>query len=417
MTKIAAYQLPQFLKPGDLVRVVATSGALKELEAFKKGVEIWRSRGYRVELGNNWNIRYGYLAGTDTQRRNALSQAWQDPECKAILCARGGYGSARLLEDWRWEVGSRNSEVGSKDVPAERLYRSGGSGRVGDSESGRLGDKEEWGNKGENSLITNPKSAVLPEAVPGACGGFAKICGTQSPHAAGIDEVQAGSAVRRRSTLHFQHNGDQNPKWIVGFSDVTGLLWSLAAIGIGGVHGSVLTTLASEPDWSIQRLFDCLEGRPLPPLIGKGWGEGKTTGILLPANLTVATHLLGTFVQPSFDGAILALEDVAEAPYRIDRMLTQWRMTGAFRGVRGIALGRFSRCDPPMGSASWSIEEVLRDRLGDLGIPIVSDLPFGHDGVNAALPVGRIARLDAEQGTLDILDNSNEFQEENDSSQ
>ncbi len=112
MTKIAAYQLPQFLKPGDLVRVVATSGALKELEAFKKGVEIWRSRGYRVELGSNWNIRYGYLAGTDTQRRNALSQAWQDPECKAILCARGGYGSARLLEDWSWGERARVGSVG-----------------------------------------------------------------------------------------------------------------------------------------------------------------------------------------------------------------------------------------------------------------------------------------------------------------
>ncbi|AFY76613.1 MAG: LD-carboxypeptidase [Hydrococcus sp. C42_A2020_068] len=328
MTDIAACQLPPFLKPGDLVRVVSTSGALKELEAFKKGVEIWRSRGYRVELGSNWNIRYGYLAGTDTQRRDALAEAWEDPECKAILCARGGYGSARLLENWSWEDGESVGSVGG---------------------------------------------------------------------------------VGRQSI--------QNLKWIVGFSDVTGLLWSLAAIGICGVHGSVLTTLASEPNWSIQRLFDCLEGRPLPPLIGKGWGEGKITGILLPANLTVATHLLGTFVQPSFEGAILALEDVTEAPYRIDRMLTQWRMAGAFRGVRGIALGRFSRCDPPMGSSSWSIEEVLRDRLGDLGIPIVSDLPFGHDGVNAALPVGRIARLDAEQGTLDILDNSNEFQGENYSSQ
>jgi muramoyltetrapeptide carboxypeptidase len=354
MTKIAACQLPPFLKPGDLVRVVATSGALKELEAFKKGVEIWRSRGYRIELGSNWNVRYGYLAGTDTQRRDALAQAWHDPECKAILCVRGGYGSARLLEDWSWEVGSSGS-VGSL-------------GSVGNGETeGRRDSETRRQLPNPQSPIQNPKSK------------------TAAPYASEASEQR------------------QNPKWIVGFSDVTGLLWSLATVGICGVHGSVLTTLASEPDWSIQRLFDCLEGRPLPPLIGKGWGEGKTTGILLPANLTVATHLLGTFVQPSFDGAILALEDVTEAPYRIDRMLTQWRMAGAFRDIRGIALGRFSRCDPPMGSSSWSVEEVLRDRLGDLGIPIVSDLPFGHDGVNAALPVGRIARLDADKGTLDIL--------------
>jgi muramoyltetrapeptide carboxypeptidase len=138
-------------------------------------------------------------------------------------------------------------------------------------------------------------------------------------------------------------------------------------------------------------------------LTGKGWGAGQGTGLLLPANLTVATHLLGTFVQPALDGVILALEDVTEAPYRIDRMLTQWRMTGALKNVQGIALGRFSRCDPPLGSKSWTVEEVLRDRLGDLGIPIVSDLPFGHDGVNAALPVGRMAQLDGDKGTLTLI--------------
>ena len=95
-------ELPPSLQPGDLVRVVAPSGVLRDLEAFERGMEIWRSRGYRVELGSNWNARCGYLAGTDSQRRQALAQAWADPECKAILCARGGYGSTRLLEDWRW---------------------------------------------------------------------------------------------------------------------------------------------------------------------------------------------------------------------------------------------------------------------------------------------------------------------------
>jgi muramoyltetrapeptide carboxypeptidase len=122
----------------------------------------------------------------------------------------------------------------------------------------------------------------------------------------------------------------------------------------------------------------------------------------MPANLTVATHLLNTPAQPSLEGAILAFEDVTEAPYRIDRMLTQWRMSGAFAGVRGIALGRFSQCDPPPNIPSFTVEEVLRDRLSDLGIPIVSDLPFGHDGVNASLPVGVLAQVDGEAGTLSI---------------
>ncbi|MEB3309938.1 MAG: LD-carboxypeptidase [Snowella sp.] len=292
--------LPPFLQPGDRVTVISTSGALKEMAAFEKGLDVWRSRGYQVELGKSWDQREGYLAGTDTARRQALLAAWKDPDCKAILCTRGGYGSMRLLENWQW--------------PA-----------------------------------------------------------------------------------------DVTPKWLIGFSDITGLLWSLATVGITGIHGPVLTTLDDEPAWSKQRLFDAVEGRSLETLTGNGWGGGMVQGHLLPANLTVATHLLATPLQPNLDGVILALEDVTEAPYRIDRLLTHWRLLGVFEKVAGIALGRFSRCYAPAGTNSWTIEEVLRDRFGDLGIPIVSDLPFGHDGVNAALPVGARVELNAEQGTLTFL--------------
>ncbi|MEG3437554.1 LD-carboxypeptidase [Pannus brasiliensis CCIBt3594] len=292
--------IPPFLQSGDLVRVVATSGALKEFDAFDRGVEIWRSRGYSVEFGQNFDRRHGYLAGTDAERRQGLRDAWLDPDCKAILCARGGYGSARLLEDWTW-----------------------------------------------------------PE----------------------IDR----------------------PKWIIGFSDVTGILWSLARQGITGVHGAVLTTVAEESARSLDRLFSLVEGGEIEPLTGEGWGGGKVSGRLLPANLTVATHLLGTPVQPELDGVILALEDVTEAPYRIDRMLTQWRASGVFQKVKGIALGRFSRCEPPIGSDSQTVEEVLKDRLGDLQLPIVSGLSFGHDGENLALPVGTPAELDGNEGRLEIF--------------
>ncbi|HEY9847740.1 MAG TPA: hypothetical protein V6D03_16275 [Candidatus Caenarcaniphilales bacterium] len=166
------------------------------------------------------------------------------------------------------------------------------------------------------------------------------------------------------------------------------------------MHGPVLTTLATEPDWSLDRLFDCVEGRPLAPLKGKGWGGGQVRGRLLPANLTVATHLLGTTVQPDLENIILAWEDVSEAPYRIDRQLTQWRMSGALQRVSAIALGSFSQCLAPPSIPSFTVEEVLRDRLGDLGLPVISDLPFGHHGPNAALPVGLPVCLDADQGTL-----------------
>ena len=292
--------LPPPLQPGDLLRVIAPSGALREFEAFNQGIEIWKAHGYRVEISNNLDDRHGYLAGTDAHRRQHLAAAWHDPECRGILCARGGFGSTRILEDWTWQ----------------------------------------------------------------------------------------------------QNTAD--PKWLIGFSDVTALLWSLYNAGICSLHGPVLTTLADEPESSIGRLFDIVEGRPIPPLKGQGWGGGTVTGALLPGNLTVATHLLGTPLLPHLDGVILALEDVTEAPYRIDRMLTQWRLSGLLSKVRGIALGGFTKCEAPPNVPSLTIEEVLQDRLSDLNIPIVSDLPFGHDSPNAALPVGVMATLDAKAGILEI---------------
>ncbi|MBD2166204.1 LD-carboxypeptidase [Calothrix membranacea FACHB-236] len=295
--------LPPPLKPGDLLRVIAPSGALREFEAFNQSIEIWRSRGYQVEVPATIGYKWGYLAGKDDQRRTQLASAWEDPNCRGILCARGGFGSTRVLEDWHWQ--------------------------------------------------------------------------------AGLSPIQ-------------------NPKWLIGFSDITALLWSLYNEGISSVHGPVLTTLAKEPDWSIERFFNLLEGRPLEPLKGNGWDGGIATGILLPGNLTVATHLFATYLKPDFDGVILGFEDVSEAPYRIDRMLTQWRLSGALSKVKGIALGNFTGCEPPANVSSFSVEEVLRDRLGDLGIPIVADLPFGHDSCNAALPVGALVTLDADQGILAI---------------
>ncbi len=300
----ASLLIPPALKPGDRLIAVALSGTLREREAFMQGVALWRQRGYQVELAPGYDGRWGYLAGTDAQRRKQLQQAWSDPDCKGVLCVRGGYGAARLLEDWEW-----------------------------------------------------------PQLEPTAA-----------------------------------------PKWLIGFSDVTALLWSLGQQGISGVHGPLLTTIASEPAWSIQRLFDWVEGkRDLAPLRGEGWRSGKAEGLLLPANLTVGTHMLNTFAQPDLEGVILAIEDVGEAPYRLDRMLTQWRMMGALDKVAGIALGRFSQCEPPKGIPSLDVVEVLRDRLADLNIPIVAELPFGHDGVNACLPLGVRARLDGDRGTLSLL--------------
>jgi muramoyltetrapeptide carboxypeptidase len=196
--------------------------------------------------------------------------------------------------------------------------------------------------------------------------------------------------------------------WLLGFSDVTSLLWHRLAIGRGGaIHGPLLTTLAAEPAWSRERLRALLFGEPLDDLDGEGWGGGRAEGPLLAANLTVATHLLGTPHLPDLDGAILILEDVGEAPYRIDRMLTHWRLCGALQRLGGIGFGSFEGCsdptDPEGDGSRFSLEQVLRERTADLGIPVLAGLPVGHGNVNAALPLGVHARIDGDRGRLGVI--------------
>jgi muramoyltetrapeptide carboxypeptidase len=212
------------------------------------------------------------------------------------------------------------------------------------------------------------------------------------------------------------------PRWLLGFSDVTSLLWAQLAQGHGGgLHGPLLTTLAAEPAWSQERLRQLLFGERPPALEGEGWRQGVAEGPLLVANLTVATHLLGTAHLPALTGAILVLEDVGEAPYRIDRMLTHWRLSGALGQLAGIAFGAFSGCDDEdeaandddgqeanqataAGDAHRRLEQVLRERTLDLGIPVLAGLPLGHRCGNAAMPLGARARLDADAGRLELLD-------------
>ncbi len=202
----------------------------------------------------------------------------------------------------------------------------------------------------------------------------------------------------------------QPPGWLLGFSDVTSLLLDRARRGLGGgVHGPMLTTLAAEPSWSQERLRALLFGEPLADLLGEGWRAGLAEGPLLVANLTVATHLLGTPHLPNLQGAILILEDVGEAPYRIERMLTHWRLSGALGRLAGLGFGSFEGCEEADSRAGepaqrrFSVEQVLRERSLDLGVPVVAGLPVGHTPGNAALPLGVKARLDGERGRLSLV--------------
>jgi muramoyltetrapeptide carboxypeptidase len=192
---------------------------------------------------------------------------------------------------------------------------------------------------------------------------------------------------------------------LVGFSDITALHQAVVMAGATPIHGPVVNQLPALPESDREALFALLEGRATPRLEGLGYlVGGRARGRLRGGNLALLASLCGTPQQPRFNGAVVLLEDVGEAPYRLDRMLTQLLATGALHDVAGVVLGDFAGCDAEQGQPPTRVTalEVLGERLGPLRVPIVTGAPVGHGARNVALPLGVEVELDAEAGTLEV---------------
>jgi len=131
---------------------------------------------------------------------------------------------------------------------------------------------------------------------------------------------------------------------------------------------------------------------------------GRVTGRLVGGNLTVLTAIVGSPYVPDFDGAVLFLEDIDEAVYRVDRMLTQLSLAGHLERIGGLVFGHCTDCPPGKGYGSLTLEDVLRDHILPLGIPAYSGALFGHIDRQFTLPVGCDVELDADQGTIRLLE-------------
>jgi muramoyltetrapeptide carboxypeptidase len=176
-----------------------------------------------------------------------------------------------------------------------------------------------------------------------------------------------------------------------GYSDCTAILAALAGIGVAGFHGPVLES--SGWDEGMRHLqwpagaIGPLHADPLVHLGGPpadGW-----TGVLAGGNLTLVTALLGTpWAFPLDADTFLVLEDVGEAPYRIDRMLTQLKEAGVWRRVGGVVVGQLTRCDGPAGAPGPTAAEVVAERLAGAGIPVYAGLPVGHGPSPVTVPLG-----------------------------
>jgi muramoyltetrapeptide carboxypeptidase len=189
------------------------------------------------------------------------------------------------------------------------------------------------------------------------------------------------------------------PKWLVGFSDVTALHVEAQAVGVASLHAHHAAGLGRGDFHARQRWLDALEAPHAPrELRGQTLAKGRVRGPLVGGNLTVLFTCAVTGRLRIPEGAILALEDVTEASYRIDRMLSALRVGGHLRGVGGVAVGGFTDCLP--GLHRVPVERVVERELARLGVPVVSGLPFGHDLPNEPLLLGAEAELDADAGCL-----------------
>jgi len=197
----------------------------------------------------------------------------------------------------------------------------------------------------------------------------------------------------------------RDPKFLVGFSDITALHLALLRGGAGGaIHGALrgdardttdsergpsLTTLLSHPG---PVRIPALPDEPTTAL-----SNGRSaTGPLIGGNLDMVTTCAG-WALPPLDGAILLLEAVNMFLGQIDRQLTMLRKGGHLDGVAGIALGQFTDINP---SGSWTIVDLLRQHFGPLGVPILGGLPLGHGANSENIPLGHLTHLDGAAGVL-----------------
>lgn len=208
----------------------------------------------------------------------------------------------------------------------------------------------------------------------------------------------------------------KNPKILIGFSDITALLQAnFVQTGLIGFHGPIGYWPLTE--YNLKSLKAALfTGETGYTIAGNQQTEtlytGRATGRLIGGNLSLLASLCGT--KNGFDatGKIIFIEDVGEAPRRIDRMLTQLRQAANLGSAAGIILGEFLDCDCERSTTdpdkcegnSLTLREVLKDRLLDLGLPLVYNFPFGHDENLCTFPVGAMVELDATERKVNVLE-------------
>jgi muramoyltetrapeptide carboxypeptidase len=281
--------IPPFLKQGDKIGIVSTASKI-DRKVVEPAVELLQSLGYLVEIGDHTFSAFHQFSSTDAERASDLQAMLDDPEIKAIICSRGGYGSLRTLE-----------------------------------------------------IID-----------------FQKFI--------------------------------QNPKWIVGFSDVTVLHSKLNILEIASIHGVMPKYFLQDekPTPSFKTLLDAITGQPLTYPVSPDVNNriGKATGQLVGGNLSILYSLRGTPYDIDTFGKILFIEDLGEYLYHLDRMLMNLKTGGKLEHLSGLLVGNFSGMkdqDEPYGK---SVEEIIFNAVAEYHFPVAFQFPGGHSSENFSLKLG-----------------------------
>lgn len=284
---------PRPLQPGDRVAILSPSSIIKPQVVYQ-AMPVIASQGWSVYVGEHTFDRFGTYAGTDDARYADLETALLDPDTRAIICSRGGYGAVHLME---------------------RLAR-------------------------------------LP--------------------------------LR------------DDPKWIVGYSDISALHALMNANGIRSIHAPMCKHLAEHRgrDRDSERIFALLRGEN-PPVAFASHPlnrHGRATATLAGGNLAVISGLFSTPWDPVRPGTILFIEDVSEPIYKIERMLYTLRLNGTLGSLAGLIVGRFTNYTPDRDNDS--MEAMISRLVADYEYPVAFGVPIGHVDHNVPMLCGAEATLD-----------------------
>uniref|UniRef100_UPI00404A8117 S66 peptidase family protein n=1 Tax=Gelidibacter sp. TaxID=2018083 RepID=UPI00404A8117 len=288
---------PLYLKAGDTVAIVAPSGILLNKQAeILQAENLLKSWGLNVVIGKHVFKQNGHFAGTDAERCEDFQKALDDPKIKAIWCARGGYGTVRILDK--------------------------------------------------------------------------------------LDYTQF----------------KKQPKWLLGYSDITALHNDFHNLGVESIHTLMCTSLTKDLnglDTTISTFKDAIFGKSLAyTLEGSKYNKaGTSTAPIVGGNLTMIHTMLGSKSSIDLSGKILFIEETGEYAYHIDRMLQSLKRAGYFDKCKGIIVGDISKVRKNTTEFGRTIEEIILDVVEEYDFPVAFNMPAGHEKDNRALILGRTVQL------------------------